>query len=84
MKTIDLKTEKHSLDEVLTMAKSGTVLIHSVDGNDFLLEEADEFEREVASLVSSDKFMSFLEERSREKRDIPIEEAAKKRGIESI
>lgn len=84
MKTIDLKTEKHSLDELLTMAKSDTVLIHSVDGNDFLLEEADEFEREVASLGSSDKFMSFLEERSREQRDIPIEEAAKKRGIESL
>lgn len=84
MKTIDLKTEKHSLDELLTMAKSDTVLIHSVDGNDFLLEEADEFEREVATLGSSDKFMSFLEERSREKQDIPIEEAAKKRGIESL
>jgi hypothetical protein len=84
MKTIDLKREKHSLDELLTMAKSGTVLIHSVDGNDFFLEEADELEREVTSLGSSDKFMSFLEERSREKRDIPIEEVAKKRGIENL
>ncbi len=46
--------------------------------------KADEFEREVAALGSSDKFMSFLEKRSREKRDIPIEEAAKKRGIESL
>ena len=39
---------------------------------------------EVASLGRSDKFMSFREERSREKRDIPIEEAAKKRGIENL
>ena len=84
MKTIDLKREKHSIDELLIMAKSGTVLIHSVDGNDFFLEEADELEREVTSLGSSDKFMSFLEERSREKRDIPIEEVAKKRGIENL
>jgi hypothetical protein len=45
------------------------------------METVLDFEREVATLGSSDKFMSFLEERSREKRDIPIKEVAKKRGI---
>ena len=43
----------------------------------------DEFNREVASLGSSDKFMSFLEERAKEKQDIPLKEVAKKRGIEN-
>jgi hypothetical protein len=84
MKTIDLSREKHTLDELLTLAKTDTVLIHTVDGNEFFIEEADEFEREVATLGSSDKFMSFLGERSREERDISIEDAAKKRGIENL
>ncbi len=84
MKTIDLSREKHSLDELLTLAKTDTVLIHTIDGNEFFLEEAEEFEREVATLGSSDKFMSFLEERSREERDISIEDAAQKRGIENF
>jgi hypothetical protein len=84
MKVIDLKSETHSVDELITLAKSETVLIHSVDGFDFILEEADEFDREVASLGSSDKFMSFLEERSEEEVDISLDEVAKKRGIEDL
>lgn len=48
------------------------------------MERAFEFEREVASLGSSEKFMSFLEERSKEKQDIPIKEVAKKRGIKNL
>ena len=48
------------------------------------METVHDFEKEVASLGSSDKFMSFLEERSREKPDIPIKEVAKKQGIENL
>jgi hypothetical protein len=84
MKIIDLKSETHSVDELIILAKSETVLIHSADGFDFILEEADEFDREVASLGSSDKFMSFLGERSEEETDISFDEVAKKRGIEDI
>ena len=58
-------------------------LINSAD-KDLDYYKVDEFEREVAALGRSGKFMSFLEDRSKEKRDIPIEEAAKKRGIESL
>ena len=41
----------------------------------------DEFDREVASLGESDKFMAFLEERSEEESDIPLKEVVKRRGI---
>lgn len=83
MKVIDLKSERHSIDELITLAKSEAVLIHSLDGYDFILEEADEFDREVASLGESDKFMAFLAERSEEENDIPLKEVAKRRGLES-
>ena len=46
MKTVDLSKGRHSLSEVLTLAKSGAVLIHSVSGDDFVLEHADDFDRE--------------------------------------
>ncbi len=63
--------------------KSETLLIRSPSGEDFLLEQADEFDREVAALGSSDKFMSFLDARSKEKeeKDIPLSEARSKRGL---
>lgn len=81
MKTIDLGKEQHSLSEVLTLAKSEAVLIHSVTGEDFVLEHADDFDREVAAFGSSAKLMSFLGDRSKEAGDIPIEEIRKKRGM---
>lgn len=81
MKTIDLSKAQLSLSEVLTLAKSGGVLIRSVSGEDFVLEYADEFDREVAALGSSEKFALFLEARARETEDIPLGEVRKKRGI---
>jgi len=45
------------------------------------METVLDFEREVHIWGSSNKFMSLLEERSKDERDIPIKEVAKKRGI---
>ncbi len=81
MKTIDLREGQHSLGEVLALAKSEAVLIHSTSGDDFLVEQADDFDREVAALGSSDKFMSFLEARAKETGDVPIEEIRRAHGL---
>ena len=81
MKRIDLTKEQRSLSEVLTLAKSEAVLIHSPSGEDFVLESADEFDREVAALGASEKFTSFLDARSKETGDIPLQEVRRKRGL---
>lgn len=81
MKTVDLRKGKRSLGEVLTLAKSEAVLIHSASGEDFVLEHADDFDREVAALGGSAKFSSFLEARSKEAGDIPLSEVRKKCGF---
>jgi hypothetical protein len=81
MKTVDLRQGEHSLSEVLALAKSEAVLIHSASGEDFLVEQADEFDREVAALGGSEKFMSFLDARAKETGDIPFETVRKKRGL---
>ena len=80
MKRIDLTKEDRSLSEVLACAKSETVLIHSASGEDFVLEPADEFDREVAALGASEKFTSFLKARSEETNDISLGEVRRKRG----
>jgi len=81
MKTVDLSKEDRSLGDVLALAKSGTVLIRTRSGEDFLLEQADEFDREAAALGASDRFTSFLTARSEEGPDIPLSEVRKRRGI---
>ena len=77
MKTVNLKTESPSVGELLAMARRKSVLLVSKDGATFILEEADEFDREVAELGGSEKFMKFLSGRSKEKAATSIEQFAK-------
>ena len=78
MKTIDLSKGRHSLSEVLKLAKAEAVLLHSSSGEDFLIEHADEFDREVAALGRSAKFSAFLEARSKETGGLPLREVGRK------
>ena len=81
MKTVDLSKTKRSLREVLALAKSEAVLIHSSSGEDFVLEHADEFDQEVAALGSSARFRAFLKERSKETATLGLAEIRKKYGV---
>jgi len=81
VRTIDLDKEQPSLADVLTLAKSEPVVIHSGPGEDYLLESADEFDREAAALGGSERFLSFLQARSNEAGDISIDEIRKKHGM---
>jgi len=74
MTTLDLRQRKVTIDELLELAAAGSVRILTRDGHEFILEEADEFEKEVAQLGSSNKFMRFLKERSTEEATIPFDQ----------
>ena len=77
MKRINLKRESPSVGELLAMARKKSVLLVSKDGATFVLEEADEFDREVAQLGGSERFMKFLGKRSKENAATSIEQFAK-------
>ena len=72
MRRIDLTSEEHTLAELLQLAQSDQILIHSSSGHDFLLERAEEYEREVAALGASEKFASYLQARSAESEDLTL------------
>ena len=80
MKTLDLTERKPTLEELLAWARAEAVLIHAPDGHEFILEQADDFEREVATLSKSEKFMRFLQKRLQERDTIPIDDFEKTLG----
>ena len=82
MKTIDLAREDHTLSDLLALAKSESVLIHSAAGEDFVLGSADEFDREVAALGQSERFMSFLKDRSNGAEGTPLARATRRKARE--
>ena len=82
MRTVNLVEQEHTISELLELAKSEPVFICAPDGTHFLLEEADEFEREVAALGSSEKFMSLLRSRSAENVESSAAEVAQRLGLD--
>jgi hypothetical protein len=74
MKTVDLRHERFTIDELLQLAVSEAVIVRSKEGGDFILEAADSFDREVEELGGSERFSAFLNERFEEKGRIPLEE----------
>lgn len=66
MKTLDLARVNVTLEDLLKLASAGSVRILAADGHSFVLEETDDFDREVELLGKSKKFQRFLKERSKE------------------
>ncbi|RJP32218.1 MAG: hypothetical protein C4527_06430 [Candidatus Omnitrophota bacterium] len=74
MKTIDLKDELLQLNDLIDLARKEPVLLLSPDGKEFLISEADNFEKEVETLRASHSFQNFLDIRTASKHRIPLEE----------
>ena len=77
MKTVDISLTGPALAELLAVAGSENVLIRTPQGRHFLLAEVDDFEAEVALLRESEKFMAFLNERSKKRANIPLSDLRK-------
>ena len=73
MRTLDLAREKITLKELLKVASAGSVRIVTADGRAFVLEDADDFDKEVKLLGKSKKFRRFLNERSKEPATMSLE-----------
>jgi methyl-accepting chemotaxis protein len=74
VKTLDLRQSPMSVTALLQAARQESVRILSEDGSEFILEAADAFDQELAELGQSEKFMSFLAERSQEVGSISLED----------
>jgi hypothetical protein len=74
MRTVDLRRQDVTLDELLRRVGNDVIRVTSKDGAEFVLEAADAFEREARELGRSAKFMEFLSERAAEPGGVPLEE----------
>jgi hypothetical protein len=76
MKMINLTEQPLDITHVLELAQEGPVVLLTEDGRQYIVAEADDFDREVEQLRGSIAFQQFLDERSAyrtNKRRIPLE-----------
>jgi len=74
MKMINLAQETADLEQLLNLARKEPVLLLTLEGEEFCLAEADDFDQEVEVLRNSPVFQKFLDERSQDKQTISLEE----------
>lgn len=78
MRTLDLRQQHVSVTDLLQFARTETLCILNEEGEAFILEAADAFEREAAELGQSDKFIAFLTERSQESGGVSLDDLERK------
>ena len=81
MTKLDMRQTPVSVDELLQLASNDAVIVVNRDGNEFVVEAADAFDREAAQLAASEKFMSFLGQRCQEPGSVPLEEIERRLGM---
>lgn len=64
-----------TVEELLRLAQAEEVIIRDREGQEFVLESADDFAREVARLGQSERFTAFLAERAQEPGSTTLEES---------
>lgn len=64
MKLINLAEQTVDIIQVLELAQEGPVLLLAADGREYILAEANDFDREVEQLRNSIAFQRFLDQRS--------------------
>jgi hypothetical protein len=63
---LDLKKRPMQLEDLLQVATEEPILLRALDGQEYVLELADDLDREAARLGDSAKFMEFLYTRASE------------------
>ncbi len=83
MKTIAISRRARSVTALLKRAKRENVLLRSPDGNEFVLAEVRDFNREIELARENRALMKFLDSRGRQPQTISTEDARTMLGLGS-
>lgn len=81
MKSIEVSKQSKVLNELLEQARRENVIIRSPEGDEFILAEIDDFNREIELTRGNKKLMKLLQARARQKASIFLDEARDVLGI---
>ena len=71
-----------SMEDLLSMAEEGVVMIKTPEGREFILQEIDDSDdAEIEAIRKNRELLELLEERSREKETYTLEEVREKLNL---
>jgi hypothetical protein len=81
MKTVIISSRARSIRELLAQASRDNLILRTSDGQEFILAEIDDFNREIELTRQNKALMKLLEARSKPKKRIPLAEARLQLGL---
>ena len=84
MKTIKVSKQAKTVNALLKKARPEGVILRAPDGNEFILAEIDDFNREIELTRQNKRLMKLLDNRVKQKASVSLEEAKKRLGIEQL
>ena len=81
MKTIKVSRQAKTVNALLKRARRENVILRSAEGNEFILAEIDDFNREIELTRQNKRLMKLLESRARQKTTISLEETKQRLGL---
>ena len=84
MKTIKVSKQAKTVNDLLKKARQQGVILRAPDGNEFILAEIDDFNREIELTRNNKRLMKLLNNRAKRKAAVSLEEAKRRLGIEQL
>ena len=81
MKTIKVSRQARTLNALLQRARRENIILRSADGEEFILAEIDDFNREIELTRRNKQLMKLLESRAKQKNTISLEETKRQLGL---
>jgi len=82
MKTIKVSKQSRTLIALLKRARRENVILRSPEGEEFVLAEIDDFNREIELTRENRQLMKLLESRAKQKVTISMEEARRQLNLD--
>ncbi len=82
MKTIQVSKQAKTVNALLRKARQGGVVLRAPDGNEFILAEIDDFNREIELTRENKDLMKLLDSRAKQKAVVSLEETKRRIGIQ--
>ena len=81
MKTIKVSRQARTVNALLKRARRENVVLRSPEGDEFILAEIDDFNREVELTRQNKRLMKLLKSRAKQKITFSLEETKQRLGL---
>jgi hypothetical protein len=84
MKTVTVSRRARGINALLKRARKENLVIRAADGDEFILAEIDDFNREIELTRQNKKLMRFLAGRGKQTKTIPLEDVKAQLGLSQV